>query len=350
MARGSSSSPPHDGGASPFEMLGTSRVTDAPQAGDPGKTPALGDVAPVGGGRAVPVGVGGTVAGESDSPPADPGRTPTTGARPPPGAGRTSTLMDSQPGGAGVHPSPLDGQRLDGAPPFGPPRVEAVGSSSGTMVGGTPAGRGSNQPMDALSLEEEEWRRRELPRALGATPDDVARAPWQRATRDHWLRDAPPAAGGSGPSLHGVGGVPTQGLPWLAADTTNPRHLAQVLRDAAEEASTAASDGTPILGRGAAVALALAAAQGPSPGSASAGGPAPPEPGSGTSGGRPPTGGIAGVGFTLTVAVAQATRPTRSRSQRAADRRRPKAVPSRGHRRRRHARRDRSPPSPGPPS
>ena len=51
----------------------------------------------------------------------DPGRTPTTGARPSPGAGRTSTLMEPQAGGAGVHPFPLDGQRLEGAPPFGPP-------------------------------------------------------------------------------------------------------------------------------------------------------------------------------------------------------------------------------------
>jgi len=88
-------------------------------------------MAPVGGGRAVPVGGGGTVTGESNSPPEDPGRTPTTGSRAPPGAGRTSTLMEPQAGGAGAHPSHLDGQRPEGAPPFGPRRVDAVGSSSG---------------------------------------------------------------------------------------------------------------------------------------------------------------------------------------------------------------------------
>jgi len=154
MARESSSSSPHDGGAPPFEMFGTSRVTDAPQAADPETTPALVDVAPVGGGRAVPVGGGGTVAGESDSLPVDPGRTPTTGARPSPGAGWTSTLMESQLGGAGVNRAPLDGQRLDGAPPFGPPRVGAVGSLSGTMVSGMPAGRRSSRPMDAYTIPE----------------------------------------------------------------------------------------------------------------------------------------------------------------------------------------------------
>jgi len=142
MVCGSSLSSSLDGGAPPFEMPGTSQVTDAPPAGDPGAIPALGAVAPVGGVRAVPVGGGGTVACESNSTPEDPSRTPTTRARPPPGAGRTSTLMEPQAGGAGVHPSPLDGQRLEGVPPFGPPRVDAVGSSSGTLDGGTPAGRG----------------------------------------------------------------------------------------------------------------------------------------------------------------------------------------------------------------
>jgi len=83
-----SSSSPLNGGAPPFEMPGTSRMTDAPLAGDPGALRALGAVALVGGGRAFPVGGGGTVADESDSPPEVPGRTPTTGARPPPGAGR----------------------------------------------------------------------------------------------------------------------------------------------------------------------------------------------------------------------------------------------------------------------
>jgi len=218
MARGSSSSSPLDGGVPPFEMPSTSRVTDAPPAGDPGATPALGAVAPVGGGRAVPVGGGGTVAGESNSPPEDPGRTPTTGARPAPGAGRTSTLMEPQAGGAGVHPSPLDGQRLEWAPPFGAPRVDAVSSSFGTLVGGTPAGRGPRRPMNAVSLEEDERQRRELQRAFGVTPKEVARARWQRTTRDHWSLDASSGASGSGPSLQGVGEAAAPGPPRAAAD------------------------------------------------------------------------------------------------------------------------------------
>jgi len=135
----------------------------------------LGAVALVGGGRAVPGGGGGTVAGETKSLPEDPGRTPTTGARPPPGAGRTSTLAESQRGGGGVHPSSLDGQCPAGAPPFGPPRVEAVGSSSGTRTGGQPAGLGPIRPTDALSPEEEKQQRREIQSVFGVTPEDVAR-------------------------------------------------------------------------------------------------------------------------------------------------------------------------------
>ena len=185
MARGSSSSSPLDGGAPPFELPGTSRVTDAPRAGDLVALRALGAVALVGGGRAVLVGGGGTVAGEANSPPEDPGRTLTTGDRPSPGAGRTFTLAESQRGGAGAHPLPLDGQRLDGAPPFGTPRVDAVGSSLGTAAGGIPTGPGSSRSVDALSLEEEKRQRRDLQRAFGVTPDEVARAQWQRSTRDH---------------------------------------------------------------------------------------------------------------------------------------------------------------------
>jgi len=182
MARGSSSSSPLDGGAPPFEMPGTSRVTNAPPAEEPGTTRALGAVALVGCGRAVPDGGGSTVAGESNSPPEDPGLTQTFEARPHPGAGRTSMLAESQRGGVGAHPSPLDGQRPDQAPPFGLPRLNAVGSLSGTMVGGIPAGLGSSRSVDALSLKEEERRRRDLQRTFGATQEDVARAQWQRAT------------------------------------------------------------------------------------------------------------------------------------------------------------------------
>jgi len=190
MARGSSSSSPLDGGAPTFEMPGTSRVTDAPPAGDPGATPALGAVAHVGGGRAVPGGGGGTVAGESNSLPEDPGRTPTTGARPPPGAGWTSTLADPQRGGVGVHPSALDGQCPVGAPPFSPPRMEAVGSSSGTRTGAQPTSLGPIRPTDALSPEEEERQRRELQRVSGSPrkmwPGHGCSVP--PGTTGHWTR------------------------------------------------------------------------------------------------------------------------------------------------------------------
>jgi len=317
MARGSSSSSPLDGGAPPFEMPGTSRVTDAPQAGDFGALRALGAVALVGGGRAVPVGGGGTVAGESNYPPEDPVRTPTTGARPPPGAGRTSTLAESQRGGARAHPSPLDGQRPDGAPPFGPPRVAAVGSSSGTAAGGLPTGQGLSRSVDALSLEEEERQRRDLQREFGVTPEEVARAQWQRSTREHLSLDPPSAAGGSGPSLHGVGGGATHGLSRPVADTARVRKVAQVFRDAAEEASTASSDGTPAPGRSEAVASALAAAQGPSPLSASAGETAAPGPGSETHGRSSRDAGGAGVAPALALAATRRGRSLRSRSRQA---------------------------------
>jgi len=348
MARGSSSPSPLDGGAPPFEMPGTSRVTDAPPPGDPGALRALGDLALVGGGRAVPVGGGGTVAGESNSPPEDPGRTPTTGARPPPGAGRASTLAESQSGGAGAHPLPLDGQRPDRAPPFGPPRVAAVGSSSWAPAGGIPTGPGSSRSVDALSLEEGERQRRDLQRAFGVTPEEVARAQWQLATRDHWSLDPPSAAGGSGPCLHGVRGTATHGLTRPVADTAHLRQVAQVFRDAAEEASTAASDGTPEPGRSAAVASALAAAQGPSPLSASAGETAAPGPGSDTFGRSSRDAGGAGVAPALAVAATRRGRSPRSRSRPAPAARTPRDGARREHRRRRSSRRDKSPPSSGP--
>ena len=318
MARGSSSSSPLFGGAPPFEMPGTSRVTDAPPAGDPGALRALGAEALVGGGRAVPVGGGGTVAGESNSPPEDPGRTPTTGARPPPGAGRTSTLAESQRGGAGAHSTPLDGQLPDGAPPFGPPRVAAVGCSSGAPAGGIPTGPGSSRSVDALTLEEEERQRRDLQRAFRVTPDEVARAQSQRSTPDHWSLDPPSVAGGSGPSLHGVGCGATHGLSRPEADTARLRQVAQVFRDSAEEASTAASDETPAPGRSAAVASVLAEAQGSSSMSASAGEKAAP-------GGRlPRDAGGAGVAPALAVAATRCARSPRSRSRQAPPARMPR--------------------------
>jgi len=61
--------------------------------------------------------------------------------------------------------------------------------------------------MDALSLEEDERQLRESQRSFGVTPEEVARARWQRTTRDHWSLDAPSGTGGSGPSLQGVGGA-----------------------------------------------------------------------------------------------------------------------------------------------
>jgi len=161
------------------------RVTDVPLAGDVGPTPALGAVALVGGGRAVPVGGGCTVAGESNSPTEDPGRTPTTGPRPPPGAGRTPTLAEAQRWGVGAHHSTMDGQCLGGAPPFGPFRVEGVGSLAGTWAGGTPAGLAMIRPTDSLPLEEDKRQRLELQRAFGVTLRAGTRTQWHRATRDH---------------------------------------------------------------------------------------------------------------------------------------------------------------------
>jgi len=310
----------------------------------------MGAVALVGGGRAVLVGGGGTLAGESNSPPEDPGHSPTTGAGPPPGAGRNSTLAESQRGGVGAHPSPLDGQRPDGAPTFGPPHVEEVGTSSGTMVGGISAGLGSSRQVDALSLEEEKRQRRDLQREFGATPEDVARAQWQSSTRDHWSLDPPSAAGGAGPSLNGVGGAATHGLSRSAADTARLRHLAQVFRDAADEASTATSDGTQIPRRGAAVASALAAAQGPSPMWASAGETEAAGHGSDTPGGTALGEGRAAPGSALTVAATRAGRPSRSRSRKAAARRPPREGARREQHWRRHSRRDKAPPLSGPSS
>jgi len=340
MACGSSSSSPLDGGAPPFEMPGTSRVTDAAPAEDPETLRALGAVALVGGVRAVPVGGGGTVAGESNSPPEDPGRTPTTGARPPPGAGRTSTLAESQRGGGGAHPSPLDGQLPEAAPPFSPPRVAAVGSSSGTPAGGIPTGPGSSRSVDALSLEEEKRQRRDLQRAFGVTPDEVARAQWQRSTREHWSLDPPSAAGGSGHSLHGVGGGATHGLSRPVVDTARPRQVAQVFRDAAEKASTAASDGTPAPGRSTAVTSAVAAAQEPSSLSASAGDTAAPGPGSDTHGMSSREAGGTGVAPALAVAATRYERSPRSRSRQAPTARTPRDGARREQRRRRSSRRD----------
>jgi len=130
--------------------------------------------------------------------------------------------------GAGAHPSPLDGQRPDGAPPFGPHRVAAVGSSSGAPAGGMTTGPGSSRSVDALSLEEEERQRRDLQRAFGVTPEEVAWAQWKRSTRDKLSLDPPSAAGGSGPSLHGVGGGATHGLSRPVADTARLLQVAEV--------------------------------------------------------------------------------------------------------------------------
>jgi len=115
-----------------------------------------------------------------------------------------------------------------------------MGSSSGTIVGGILDGLRSSLSVDALSLDEEERQRRNSQRAFGATREFVARAQWQLSTRDHWSPDPPSAASGPGSRLHGVSGAGTHGLSRSAADTSRLRHLAQVFRDAAEEAFTAA--------------------------------------------------------------------------------------------------------------
>jgi len=204
--------------------------------------------------------------------------------------------------------------------------------------------------VDALSLEEEERQRRDLQRAFGATPEEVARAQWQRSTRDHWSLDPPSAAGGSGPILNGIGGGATHGLSRPVADTARLRQVAQVFRDAAEEASTAASDGTPALGRSAAVASALAAAQGPSSLSASAGETAYPGPGSDTHGRSSRDAGGAGVAPFLAVVATRRGQSPRSRSRQAPLARTPRDGARREQRHRRPSRRDKSPPSSGPSS
>jgi len=164
--------------------------------------------------------------------------------------------------------------------------------------------------VDALSLEEEERQRRDFQRAFGATLEDVARAQWQRSTRDHWSLDQPSAGSKSGPSLHGVRGAANNGLSRSAADTARLRHLALVFRDAAKEASTAACYGTPIPRRSA--ASALAAAQGPSPRSASEGETAAPGLGSDTPGGSALGAGRAAGAPVLTVAATRAGLSPRS--------------------------------------
>jgi len=83
---------------------------------------------------------------------------------------------------------------------------------------------------------------------FGVTPEDVARAQWQRSTCDHCSLDPPSAVGGAGLSLRGVAGVAARGRSRSAADTRRQRRVAQVFRDAAEEASIAALDGTPSSG------------------------------------------------------------------------------------------------------
>ena len=118
------------------------------------------------------------MAGEWKSLPEDPGRTHTTEERPPSVAGRTSTLAEAHRGGVKAHSSPLEGQRPGGSPPFGPHRVERVGSSACTRAGGTPAGMGTIRPTEALSLEEDERQPRELQRAVGVTPEVGTRAQW----------------------------------------------------------------------------------------------------------------------------------------------------------------------------
>jgi len=256
-------------------MPGTSWVTDAPSAGDPGAPPVVGAVTDGGGGRSVSVGGGCAVAGESNSLPEDPCRVQTTGARPPPGARPTFVLAEPQREGVGAHSPPRNGQYSDGTPYFGRPRVQAAGGSH-RMTGAPAACSGSMSSMKELSLEAEERQRRKLQLFFGVTPENVVREQLQRATRCHCSLDATPAPGRSGPSLHWVGRAAAKGLSRSAADTKHLRHLVQVLWDALEEAFTVASDGTLAPGGVTAVAMALSAAQGPSPPSASAREPAMP--------------------------------------------------------------------------
>ena len=203
--------------------------------------------------------------------------------------------------------------------------------------------------MEALPLEEEKKQRRDLQRAFGVTPEEVGQAQWQRSTRDHWSLDPTSAAGGSGPSLHEVGGGDTHGLSRPVADTARLRQVVQVFRDAAKEASTGASDGTPAPGCISAVASALAAAKGHSPLSASAAETAAPGPGSDTHGRSSRDAGGAGVAPALEVAATRRGRSPRSRSRQAPAARTPRDGALREPRRRRSSRRDKSPPSSDPP-
>jgi len=204
--------------------------------------------------------------------------------------------------------------------------------------------------VDALWLEEEERQRRDLQRAFVVTPEEVARDQWQRSTRDRWSLDPLSAAGGSGPSLRGVGGGATHGLSRPVAETAHLRQVAQVFRGAAEEVSTATSDGTPAPGRSAAVASALAAAQGPSSLSESAGETAYQGPGSDTHGRTSLDAAVAGVAPTLAAAATRRGRSPRSRSRQAPPARTPRDGARREQRHRRPSRRDKWPPSSGPSS
>jgi len=132
------------------------------------------------------------------------------------------------------------------------------------------------------------------------------------------------------------------------ADTKCLRHLDQVFRDAAGEAATVASDGTPVPGHSAAVASALEAAQGPFLRSASAGETIAPGPGSDTPENAPRGESRAVTGSASTVGASRSARPTRAWSRQAAERPRRTEGSCADYRRRRNARRDGSPASSGP--
>jgi len=162
-----------------------------------------------------------------------------------------------------------------------------------------------------------------------------------------------------GPSVGGgrVGTQSTRGR-WrchpravaVSADTARQRHLSQVFRDDAEEASTTASDLTLVLGRSAAATSALAAAQGPSVRSASAVETAAAGNGSETHVGSSCGAGRAGVAPALAVAATRTGRSPRSRSRHVAAAPTPRDGARREQRRRRPSRRGKSPSSSGPSS
>jgi len=178
-----------------------SRVTDAPPAGDDGGSSLAASGARNSGSAAAPVGGGDSAAVEASSTPFHTGHSPTTGTHPPTVPERTPDLAGRLPGDpGGPHTTPLDGQQPAGALVFAPPARSVA----------TPGGSATSGPLDVLRWTD------------GGPPPRASIAPAGRASRGGRADEALPA-------VHPVG--PLQLM-----------RMAQRLRDAAEEMSSAASD------------------------------------------------------------------------------------------------------------